>query len=182
MLTYKNRQTLLTARTGKLAESLTYKEIPIHPHIQPMPEERARDIRALQQLQQLTEQQVEELLEACIDTRPLPISIQQELRVGTVQEMAWKSLRQPFILDHEAQSTALKALDSSMASICEGAAMLLQHSKTLAQDIQQSATQKIWQLLLDGNSQHRFPTSGYFELPRLYDTLFQTLRVLTGYS
>ncbi len=182
MLTYKNRQTLLTARTGKLAESPTYKEIPIHPHIQPAPEERARDIRALQQAQQLTKQQVEELLAACIDTRPLPISIQQELRVGTVQEMAWKLLRQPFILDHEAQSTALKALDSSMAPVCEGAAMLLQHSKTLAQDVQQMATQKIWQLLLDGNSQHRFPPVGYFELPRLYDTLFQTLRVLTGYS
>jgi len=142
MLNYKNRQTLLTARTGKLAESPTYMEIPIHPHIQPMLEERVRNIRALQQVQQLTKQQVEEVLAACVDTRPLPISIQQELRIGTVQEMAWKSLQQPFVLDHEALSTALKALDSSMAPICEGAAMLLHHSKTLAQDVQQSAAQK----------------------------------------
>jgi len=124
----------------------------------------------------------EELLAACIDTRPLPKATQQALGVGTVQEMAWKLLRQPFVLSPEGLDAVLRALESSKAPICEGAAMLLQRSTTLPRDRQQQAARKIWQMLIDNNITHQFSALSYFELRRLYDTLFETLQVLGSHS
>jgi len=96
--------------------------------------------------------------------------------------MAWKVLRQPFILDQETLDMVLAALDTSEASICEGAAMMLQHSKLMPQDKQQKAVQKIQQMLLDDTMYHQFSAASFFELLRLYDTLFETLKVLVDRS
>jgi len=178
-LTYKGRQSLLIARTRQLDKPVPQEGPPTQPLVPSNPEERARNLQALQRVQQLTSQRVEELLAACADRRPLSEGARQELRVGTVQEMAWKVLRQPFVLDHEALNTVLQALDSNKAPICAGAAMLLQQSTSLTQDIRQRAAQKIWQILLDSNVQQRFSPLGYFELLRFYDTLFETLNVIT---
>ena len=135
----------------------------------------------LQHERQLTQPQVAELLAACIDTRLLPEDTRRQLGGDTVQALAWKVLMQPFVLEHEVLDTVLRALDSSKAPICEGAAMLLQHSQALPEDIQHKATQKIWQLLLD-DVQLRYPSLGYVDLVRLYDTLFKTLEVVTNHS
>ena len=96
--------------------------------------------------------------------------------------MAWKVLRQPFILDQETMDMVLAALDTSEASTCEGAAMILQHSKSLSQDKQQKAVQKIQQMLLDETMYHQFAAASFFELLRLYDTLFESLKVLIDRS
>jgi len=181
-LTYKGRQSPLIAPTRQLDKPVPEERTPTQPLAPSNPEERARNLQALQRVQQLTGQRVEVLLAACTDRRPLSSAARQELGVGTVQEMAWKVLRQPFVLDQEALNTVLKGLDSSMPSVCEGAAMLLQQSKSLPQDIQQRAAQKIWQILLDSNVQQRFSPLSYFELLRFYDTLFETLKVITDHA
>jgi hypothetical protein len=125
---------------------------------------------------------VEELLAACADTRLLSVDKQQELGTDTVQRTAWKVLRQSFILDQEALNILLEALNTSEASICEGAAIMLQHSKSLPQDIQQRAVQKIQQILQDNNMYHQFSKMSYFEILRLYDTLYESLKVLVDRS
>src|SRR5207248_773151 len=106
-----------------------------------------------------------------------------ELGVDTVQSMTWKVLRQPLILDQETLvDMVLAALDTSEASICEGAAMLLQHSTLMPQNQQQKAVQKIQQMLLDDTMYHQFAAASFFELLRLYDTLFESLKVLIDRS
>jgi hypothetical protein len=181
-LRYKTKQNLLTLRARQQDEPAPAKGPPTHTLAQTSPVERARNLQAFERVQQLTKQHVEELLTACIDTRPLPEATQQALRVGTVQEMAWKLLRQPFVLPSEALDAVLRALESSKAPICEGAAMLLQHSTTLPQDGQQQAAHKIWQMLIDNNVTHQCSPLSSFELRRLYDTLFETLQVLAPHS
>jgi hypothetical protein len=181
-LRYKIRQNLLTVRARQQDEGTPTNESPMHSLAQTTPEERARNLQAFERVQHLTKQQVEELLAACIDTRPLPEAIQQAVGVGTVQEMAWKRLRQPFVLRPEALDAVLRALESSKPPICEGAAMLLQHSTTIPQDRQQQAVHKVWQMLIDNNATHQFSASSSFELQRLYDTLFETLQVLAPHS
>jgi len=96
-LRYKIRQNLLTVRARQQDEGTPTNESPMHSLAQTTPEERARNLQAFERVQHLTKQQVEELLAACIDTRPLPEAIQQAVGVGTVQEMAWKLLRQPLL-------------------------------------------------------------------------------------
>ncbi len=130
----------------------------------------------------MRKQDVEELLIACTDTRLLSVDKQHELGIDTVQRMAWKVLRQPLILDQETLNIVVEALDTSEAAICEGAAMMLQHSKLLPQDIQQRAVQKIQQILRDDTMYHRFSGVSYFAILRLYDTLFKSLKVLLDRS
>ena len=154
----------------------------MQPPTQSKPHERVKTLQALLQVQELTKQQVEELLAACTDTRPLPPDTQRQLGVSTVQGMAWKLLRQPVLLEHEALHIVLKALDSNNAHICEGATMLLQQSKSFPQEMRQKAAQKIWQILIGNNLDHRFSTLDYFELTRVYEALSETLKVITDHS
>ena len=181
-LRYKIRQNLLTVRSRQQDELAAARESPAPLLAQTPPEERARNLQAFERAQHLTKQHVEELLTACIDTRPLPGATQQALGVSTVQEMAWKLLRQPFVLHPQTLDAVLRALESSKAPICEGAAMLLQRSISLPQDRQQQAVHKIWQMLIDNNVTQQFSPLSYFELRRLYDTLFETLKVLATHS
>jgi hypothetical protein len=76
----------------------------------------------------------------------------------------------------------VEALDTSEAAICEGAAMMLQHSKSLPQEIQQRAIQGIQQTLRDDTMYHRFSGVSYYSILRLYDMLFQSLNVLVNRS
>jgi len=181
-LRYKIKQNLLTVRARQQDEPAPSEGLPTNLLAQTTPEEWARNLQALGRVQRLTMRHGEELLAACIDTRPLPKATQQALGVGTVQEMAWKLLRQPFVLSPEGLDAVLRALESSKAPICEGAAMLLQRSTTLPRDRQQQAARKIWQMLIDNNITHQFSALSYFELRRLYDTLFETLQVLGSHS
>jgi len=146
------------------------------------PEELASDLLALLKEQQLTKQDVEELLIACADTRLLSADKQHELGIDTVQRMAWKVLRQPLILDQETLNMLVEALDTGEAAICEGAAMMLQHSKSLPQEIQQRAIQEIQQILRDDTMYYRFSGVSYYSILRLYDTLFQSLNILVNRS
>jgi hypothetical protein len=181
-LRYKTRQNLLTIRARQQNEPTPSRGSNTPSLSQTSLEEQARNLLAIERVHQLTKQDVEELLAACIDTRQLPEAIQRAVGVGTIQEMAWKLLRQPFVLQPEAQDAVLRALESSKAPICEGAAMLLQHSTTLPQDRQQQAADKIWQLLIDNDVTHWCSPLSSFELQRLYDTLFETLQVLSPHS
>src|SRR6266571_1655097 len=181
-LRYKIKQNLLTVRARQQDEPAPSEGLPTNLLAQTTPEEWARNLQALGRVQRLTMRHVEELLAACIDTRPLPKATQQALGVGTVQEMALKLLRQPFVLSPEGLDAVLRALESSKAPICEGAAILLQRSTTLPRDRQQQAAHKIWQMLIDNNITHQFSALSYFELRRLYDTLFETLQVLGSHS
>jgi hypothetical protein len=76
----------------------------------------------------------------------------------------------------------LAAIDTHGASICEGAAMLLQHSTSMPQDKRQRAVQKIQQMLLDDTMYHQFSAASFFELLRLYNTLFESLKALVDRS
>jgi hypothetical protein len=182
MLMYKSRRLYLRGPTHQLDKP----DPPWQPHTQPLPrfkpEEQASNLLALLKAQQLTRQEVEELLIACTDTRPLSADKQQELGVDTVQRMAWRVLKQPFMLNEETLNMLLEALDTSDASLCEAAAMMLRHSKSLPQDVQQRAVQKIQHLLLDDTMYHQFSTMSYFEILRLYDTLYESLKVLVDRS
>jgi hypothetical protein len=180
MLSSKSRQMFLrrlTHQSDKPAPRSWSSTLP-----QLNPEQRASNLLALLREQHLAKQSVEELLTACADTRLLSVDKQQELGTDTVQRMAWKVLRQSFILDQEAMNIVLEALNTSEASICEGAAMMLQHSKSLPQDIQQRAVQKIQQILQDNTMYHQFSKMSYFEILRLYDTLYESLKVLVDRS
>jgi hypothetical protein len=146
------------------------------------PEEQASDLLELLKEQQLTRQDVEELLIACTDTRFLSVDKQHELGIDTVQRVAWKLLSQPLTLDHEALTLVVDALDASEASLCEGAVLILQHSKSLPQEIQHRAIQKIRQILQDDTMYQRFSGVSYFAMLRLYNTLFQSLKVLVNRS
>jgi hypothetical protein len=181
-LRYKTRQNLLTVRARQQNEPAPSRGSNMQSLAQTPLEEQARNLLAFERVHQLTKQDVEELLAACIDTRQLPETIQQAVGVGTIQGMAWKLLRHPFVLQPDALDEVLRALESSKAPICEGAAMLLQHSTTLPQDKQQQAADKIWQLLIDNNVTHQCSPLSSFELRRLYDTLFETLQVLAPHS
>ena len=181
-LRYKTRQNELTVRARQQNEPAPSRGSNMQSLAQTPLEEQARNLLAFERVHQLTKQDVEELLAACIDTRQLPETIQQAVGVGTIQEMAWKLLRHPFVLQPDALDAVLRALESSKAPICEGAAMLLQHSTTLPQDRQQQAADKILQMLIDNDVTHRCSPSSSFELRRLYDTLFETLQVLAPHS
>ena len=181
-LRYKTRQNVFMIRAQQQNEPAPSRGSNTHSLAQTSIEEQARNVQAFERVHLLTQQYVEELLAACIDTRPLPEAIQKAVGVGTIQEMAWKLLRQPFVLQPEALDAALRALESSKAPICEGAAMLLQHSTTLPQDRQQQAADKILHLLIENNVTHRFSPLSSFELRRLYDTLFETFQVLAPHS
>jgi hypothetical protein len=181
-LRYKTRQNLLTVRARQQNESAPSRGSTTHSLAQTSLEEQTRNLQAFERVHQLTKQHVEELLAACIDTRPLPEATQQAVGVGTIQEMAWKLLRHPFVLQPEALDAVLRALESSKAPICEGAAMLLQHSTTLPQERQQQAADKILHLLIDNDVTHQYSPLSSFELRRLYDTLFETLQVLSPNS
>lgn len=182
LLAYKSRQILLRGLSRRRDRPAPRTWSPTHQVAQLKPEEQANNLLALLKEPYLPKQSVEELLIACIDTRLLPMGRQQELGIETVQSMAWKVLRQPFSLDQETLDMVLAALETSEASICEGAAMLLQHCKFMPQDKQQKAVQKIQQLLLDDTMYHQFAAANFFELLRLYDTLFESLKVLIDRS
>lgn len=178
MLMHKSRQIYLRGLARRRDRPAPLWQPPTQPLVQLKPEERASNLLALLKEQQLMKRDVEELLIACTDTRLLSVDKQQELGRDTVQRLAWKVLKQPLILDQESLNMVLEALDTSEAAICEGAAMMLQHSKSLPQDIQQRAVQKIQQALRDDSMYHRFSGVSYFAILRLYDTLFESLRVL----
>ncbi len=178
MLMYKSRQIYLRGLARRRDRPAPQWQLPTQSLARLRPEERASNLLALLKEQQLTKRDVEELLIACTDTRLLSVDKQQELGRDTVQKMAWKVLKEPLILDQETLNMVLEALETSEAAICEGAAMMLQHSKSLPQDIQQRAVQKIQQALRDDSMYHRFSGVSYFTILRLYDTLFQSLRVL----
>jgi hypothetical protein len=112
----------------------------------------------------------------------LPVDKQHELGIDTVQRMAWKVLRQPLILDQETLNMLVEALDTSEAAICEGAAIMLQHSKSPPQEIQHRAIREIQQTLRDDTMYHRFSGENYYSILRLYDTLYQSLSVLVNRS
>jgi len=182
MMMHKSRQIYLRRLVHRPASTAPLWQ----PHTQPLPrlkpEERASGLLTIIKEQQLTRQEVEELLRACTDTRPLPANKQRELGIDTVQKVAWRVLEQPFILPEETFNMLLEALDASEASLCEGAIMILQHSKFLPQDIQQRAVQKIQQILLDDTIYHQFSKMSYFEILRLYNTLFKSLKALVDRS
>jgi len=178
LLSYKSRQILLRGLSRRRDKPAPRGWSPAHRLAQVKPEERAYNLQALLKEPRLTKQCVEELLTACTDTRLLTVGKQQELDVDTVQSMAWKVLNQPLLLDQEALDMVLAALDAHEASICEGAAMLLQHSTSIPQDKQQRSVQKIQQMLLDDTMYHQFSAASFFELLRLYNTLFESLKAL----
>ena len=182
MLMHKSRQIYLRRAAHRGGRTSPLWQLHKQSLPQLNPEEQASTLLALIKEQKLTRQEVEELLIACTDTRSLPVDKRQELGTDTVQRMAWKVLRQPFMLDHETFTLLVEALDSDEASLCEGAVMILQHSKSLPQDIQQRAVQKIQHILLDDTMCSQFSRMSYFEILRLYDTLFESLKVLVDRS
>jgi len=182
LLMNKSRQIYLRGLARRRDRPAPQWQLPTQSLVRLRPEERASNLLALLKEQQLRKQDVEELLIACTDTRLLSVDKQHELGIDTVQRMAWKVLRQPLILDQETLNIVVEALDTSEAAICEGAAMMLQHSKLLPQDIQQRAVQKIQQILRDDTMYHRFSGVSYFAILRLYDTLFKSLKVLLDRS
>lgn len=132
-----------------------------------------------QQQYQLTKQEVQDILAACIDTDKLSEAKRQEVNnASTVQQVAWNLLSQPFNLAVDALSVMVQALDDDEAIVCAAAALLLQRSKKLPPDIRQTAAGKIMAILKDEQLSRRPLDPPDNRVWRLDDVLFETLQVL----
>jgi hypothetical protein len=157
------------------------------PAIYSLPDERATQLDALKQQDQLRKGDFEEILAACTDTRELSMEKLMELVPDapsipcTVREIAWIQLLRPFNMEAEALSTVTQALDGGDASVCAAAALLLKNCKKIPQDMREDAAKKIINILSDDELSRRpldSPGEMYGEIGRLDDVLFETLQVL----
>ncbi len=141
----------------------------------------ATALSALSRRHRLSAQEVELLLNACANIQPLSRDAQKKFAVGTVHQLAYGLLTQPFSLETAELSSIVSALDATNALRCAGAALLLCYNKSLSQDpaLCSDAARKIVQILRD------VPLSCRLLDPpdnsrnwRLDDILFETLRVI----
>jgi len=146
------------------------------------PDTRATNLYAYtqqQQEQQLTKQQVEELLAACTDTRRLSEDTQEKVgKAYTVQQVAWNLLNQQFTMEADALQHVVQTLDEDQAILCAAAALLLRKRKELAPEMREEAMQKIMTILADGERSRRPLDTPDDTVWRLDDVLFETLQVL----
>jgi hypothetical protein len=155
------------------------------PAIHSLPDERATQLDALKQQDQLSKGDVEEILAACKDTREISKEKWKELSkfdsAGTVGQFAWGLLSQPFSIEAKALPTVAQALNDSDAVVCATAALLLQSCKKIPQDMREDAAKRIINILSD-NELSRRPLDPPGEergiIWRLDDVLFETLKVL----
>jgi hypothetical protein len=149
-------------------------------------DERATKIDELQQQALLSKQDAEELLSACTDTRKVIGETWQKLMSkkapwsteGTVGEVAWGLLSQPWSMDEEAEIFVVHALDDKDALVCAAAARLLQQAKKLESGERRRAMEKITTILRDDKLSRRPLDTPGGGIQRLDDLLFQTLRLL----
>ena len=158
------------------------------PAIPSLPDERATQLDALKQQDQLRKGDVEEILAACMDTREMSKEKWKELiqapevySAGMVGQFAWILLSQPFSIEDKALPTVAQALNDSDAVVCAAAALLLQNCKKITQDMREDAAKRIIHILSDDELSHRPldpPGEKYGKIWRLDDVLFETLQVL----
>ena len=149
-------------------------------------DERATKINELQQQASLSKQDAVELLSACTDTRKVTRATWQKLMSekgpwsteGTVGEVAWGLLSQPWSMNEEAEIVVVHALDDKDALVCAAAARLLQQAKKLEAGERRRAMEKIMAILRDDELSRRPLDTPGGGVERLDDLLFETLRVL----
>ena len=166
----------------------TFRLLTRPPAIHSLPDERATQLDALKQQDQLRKGDVEEILAACMDTREMSMEKWKELiqarevySVGTVGQFAWRLLSQPFSIEAKALPTVAQALNDSDAVVCAAAALLLQNCKKISQDMREDAAKRIIHILSDDELSRRPldpPGEEYGKIWRLDDVLFETLKVL----
>lgn len=98
---------------------------------------------------------------------------------GTVSQVAWRLLSQPFNIEAEALATVAQALEDQEVVVCAAAALLLQNCKRIPQKVREDAALRIIRSLsVDDLSQRPLDPPEYSKIWRLYDVLFETLKVL----
>jgi len=97
---------------------------------------------------------------------------------GTVGEVAWGLLSQPWSMNEEAEIVVVHALDDKDALVCAAAARLLQQAKKLEAGERRRAMEKIMAILRDDELSRRPLDTPGGGVERLDDLLFETLRVL----
>jgi hypothetical protein len=171
---------LSTAIVHRLKDALTLSFSPTPTPIKEIPDVKAATLQPLKQQDRLTKQQVEELLTACTDSRQLFEKKWEEMRIATVSQIAWELLTQQFSLELESLPIVMRALDDQDARLCAAAALLLQHSTWLPQNIRKEAAEKISIILGDDMLSRRLlDSSGSSRSGSLEDVLFETLEILT---
>jgi hypothetical protein len=126
---------------------------------------------------------MEEILQACTDTETLSEEKRQELEDtsnDTVQKVAWGLLKQQFIMTEEIIDVLHHALGAQDGLICAAAALILRNNrKRLSEEARKEGARRIAELLQDNMlSRRRIDTPNY-QITRLDDVLFETLRALT---
>jgi len=148
-------------------------------------EARARQLDALKQRVQLSKLDMDELLDACKDTREISEETWQNLTQGkdpwgshSVGRFAWQQLSHPFTLSTEAWTVLLHALESPEPLLCGVATQIFQASKDIPQLVRERATQIILRILHDEKLSYRPLDTPGGRFLRLDDELFKTLQTL----
>ena len=93
--------------------------------IHSLPDERATQLDALKQQDQLSKGDVEEIMAACMDTRKMSmekwkklIQAREVYLARTVRQFVWRLLSQPFSIEAKALPTVAQALNDGNAVVC----------------------------------------------------------------
>ncbi len=159
--------------SGLPSSSLTYEA-----------DTRGIDLYALRLEKRLGQQQVEDLLVACTDTRQLSEDARLKVHAYafTVQRVAWKVVTQPFVLELKANALdhVVHTLENENAIVCAAAAWLLRRSKNdIPSSTREAAVQSLVRTLKNEKLSHRLlDVPNAMKIERLDDVLFDTLRAL----
>jgi hypothetical protein len=147
---------------------------------QATPDEQAISLYAFKQQRELTEAQVEELLQACADVRTLSDEKKKEVgNAGTVHAVAWNLLDQQFSLSAGAAPILARYVEDKQTLVCAAAARLLKSSsRRIPKPVCKEAAQKVMEILQDDELSHRLLDTPDSRVWRLDDVLFETLRAL----
>src|SRR6266571_4179239 len=135
----------------------------------------------------LTKQEVGMILAGCTDEREVSEDVWVETNpdltwwepTGPVRKLAWELIGKQFSMEENALMMLVEELEDDEAIVCAAAALLLKaNSKGLSQDVRKEAGQKIMKILGDDVLSRRPLDTPDYDVGRLDDVLFETLRVV----
>jgi hypothetical protein len=136
-------------------------------------------IHAHRQPQVFTKAQIEEILVACADAREwFKKKTENGHKVYSVQEIAWTMIDAHYNMEPDAQQALVQGLDHDEAIVCAAAALLLKRSRGLSKAMREEAMKKIIDILADDQRSRRPLDPPDYEVWRLDEVLFETLKAL----
>jgi len=127
------------------------------------------------------------ILAGCTDEREVSEDVWVETNpdltwwepTGPVRKLAWELVGKQFSMEENALMMLVEELEDDEAIVCAAAALLLKaNSKGLSQDVRKEAGQKIMKILGDDVLSRRPLDTPDYDVGRLDDVLFETLRVV----